>query len=95
MLPAAHSNMNRRLLSGNEVEEVISQGTAKDMDLAFHKHGLVRILPEGWLYSGKVPTYLDNIYTMTVSIRSIIYLHSFKTNLCLVMLMCIPDIPTG
>lgn len=66
MLEAAHK-MKRRLLSGHEAE-VVNQETVIAMDIDIYKQGLVRLLPEGWLYTATAPTILDNIYTMKVSI---------------------------
>lgn len=70
--------MNRRLLSGHEVE-LVSQEEANGMDLEIHKHGLVRILPEGWLYSGTVPTFLDNIYKMKIESNDVLVLGFSKS----------------
>ena len=60
--------MNKRLLSGHEFEEV-NEEQAKDMRLDVFTHGLVRILPEGWLYPTSATTILDKIQTMKVFVH--------------------------
>ncbi|XP_050726723.1 sulfotransferase 1C4-like isoform X2 [Eriocheir sinensis] len=55
--------MSKRLLSGHEVEQV-GEEELKDIDYDIFRHGMVRILPEGWLYPSTATTFLDKIYNM-------------------------------
>lgn len=57
--------MSRRLLSGHEVEKATEEVVTNTKMIPF-LHGMVRILPEGWLYPGTAPTFLDKIQTMKV-----------------------------
>ncbi|KAK8405092.1 hypothetical protein O3P69_001582 [Scylla paramamosain] len=46
--------MSRQLLSGHKVEQA-SEEVVKNMKILSFIHGVVRILPEGWLYPGTAP----------------------------------------
>lgn len=61
------ASMSKRLLSGHEVEEV-SLEEVKELDLDICIHGMVRIKPEGWVYPGTAPAFLDRIHNMKVEI---------------------------
>lgn len=63
------SEMSKQLLSGHKYEE-LKEEEVKAMDLDAFDHGLVRIQPEGWLYPGTTPIFLDGIYNMKVFIHS-------------------------
>ncbi|XP_063864878.1 sulfotransferase 1A1-like isoform X1 [Scylla paramamosain] len=58
-----YSKMSRQLLSGHKVEQA-SEEEVTSMEIVPFVRGMVRILPEGWLYPGSAPTYLDKIYNM-------------------------------
>lgn len=58
--------MSKRLLNGHDVEQV-GEEQLKDLGYDIFPHGMVRILPEGWLYPSSATTFLDKIYNMEVS----------------------------
>ncbi|MPD05315.1 Estrogen sulfotransferase [Portunus trituberculatus] len=55
--------MSRQLLSGHKVEQA-SEEVVKNMKILPFIHGVVRILPEGWLYPGTAPTFIDRIHSV-------------------------------
>ncbi|XP_063878075.1 sulfotransferase 1E1-like isoform X1 [Scylla paramamosain] len=55
--------MSRQLLSGHKVKQE-SEEVVKNMKMLPFIHGVVRILPEGWLYPGTAPTFIDRISNM-------------------------------
>ncbi|XP_063864857.1 sulfotransferase 1E1-like isoform X1 [Scylla paramamosain] len=55
--------MSKQLLSGHTYEE-LKEEELKALDLDHFDHGVVRIQPEGWLYPGTAPIYLDKLYNM-------------------------------
>lgn len=50
-------------MSGHKVEQA-SEEVVKNMKMIPFLHGLVRILPEGWLYPGTAPTFIDRIHSV-------------------------------
>ncbi|XP_045132110.1 sulfotransferase family cytosolic 1B member 1-like isoform X2 [Portunus trituberculatus] len=55
--------MSRQLLSGHKVEQA-SEEEVKKMEMVPFVRGIVRILPEGWLYSWSATNFLNKIYNM-------------------------------
>ncbi|XP_050718718.1 sulfotransferase 1A1-like [Eriocheir sinensis] len=55
--------MSKRLLSGHEVEE-LTEEERKAINFDGFIHGIVRLKPDGWLYPGTAPAFLDRIYNM-------------------------------
>ncbi|XP_045132232.1 sulfotransferase 1C4-like [Portunus trituberculatus] len=58
-----YSKMSRQLLSGHKVEQA-SEEEVKKMEMVPFVRGIVRILPEGWLYPWSATIFLDKIYNM-------------------------------
>ena len=61
--------MSKQLLSGHKYEEIKGE-EAKALGMDTFIHGAVRIQPEGWLYPGTAPRFLDRLYNMKVFIHS-------------------------
>lgn len=55
--------MSKQLLSGHVVEELTKE-EQKAIGFNNFVHGIVRLKPEGWVYPGTAPTFLDRIYNM-------------------------------
>ncbi|KAK4320406.1 hypothetical protein Pmani_008715 [Petrolisthes manimaculis] len=55
----------QRLLTGHEVEPMSEEWfTKKAQGHSTFTHGIVRILPDGWLYPGTTPRFLDRIQSV-------------------------------
>ena len=57
--------MSMQLLSGHMVEQV-SEEEVNNMEIVPYVRGIVRLLPEGWLYPWSATNFLDKIYNMKV-----------------------------
>lgn len=68
--------MSKQLLSGHEVEELTKE-EQKAIGFNNFVHGIVRLKPEGWVYPGTAPTFLDRIYNMEV------HTHAFLVYACI------------
>lgn len=56
-----------RLLTGHEVESMSEEWLAKLADnQSTYKHGVIRILPDGWLYPAASPRFLNRIQSFKV-----------------------------
>lgn len=59
----------QRLLTGHEVEPMSEEWLAKMAEThATFNHGIVRILPDGWLFPGTTPRFLNRVQSFNVSI---------------------------
>lgn len=72
--------MKQRLISGHEVvamDEEWLERVRKHQSMQF-KHGVVRLMPEGWLYPAAASIYLDKLQTFEVSVHLILFTEKQK-----------------
>lgn len=59
----------QRLLTGHEVEPMSEEWLAKTAENhETFKHGVIRILPDGWLFPGTTPRFLNRLQNFKVII---------------------------
>ncbi|KAK4307670.1 hypothetical protein Pmani_020579 [Petrolisthes manimaculis] len=57
----------QRLLTGHEVKPMSEEWLTKMAEeQSTYKHGVVRILPDGWLYPGTTPRFLNRIQSFKI-----------------------------